>query len=183
MVLKSTVEPQVTQYLNEKYKLNIVHSPEFVSSTTAYIDIRDQYHIVIGKPPNFKRDDLFEKLIAFYKLHYPTADTSIITSTESELMKLAVNSFYAVKIQYFNEIYNLCDNLDISYDTVKNTMLKNNWINPMHTQVPGCDGELSYGGMCLPKDTRALNQFLIKNTCYNMVLDSTIKENNLMRNN
>ncbi len=35
-------------------------------------------------------------------------------------------------------------------------MLKNNWINPMHTKVPGNDGQLSYGGKCFPKDTKAL---------------------------
>ena len=96
-------------------------------------------------------------------------------------MKIGINSFYAVKIQYFNEIYNLCNKIGISYDNVKNTMLKNNWINPMHTQVPGTDGKLSYGGMCFPKDTNALNEYLKKKECYNGVLNSTIIEHNLMR--
>ena len=39
-------------------------------------------------------------------------------------------------------------------------MLKNGWINPMHTTVPGPDGQLSYGGFCFPKDTNALLQFM-----------------------
>ena len=96
-------------------------------------------------------------------------------------MKLSVNSFYAVKIQFFNEIYLLCDNLDISYNVVKNTMLKNNWISKMHTNVPGTDGKLSYGGMCFPKDTNALNEYLSYKQISNKIIDATIKERNKMR--
>jgi UDP-glucose 6-dehydrogenase len=97
-------------------------------------------------------------------------------------MKLGVNNFYAVKIQFFNEIYLLSKKLDISFDIVRDTMIKNNWINPMHTIVPGNDGKLSYGGECFPKDTNALNQFMIKNNIPNGVLNSTINERNLFRN-
>ena len=39
----------------------------------------------------------------------------------------------------------------------------------MHTNVPGTDGKLSYGGACFPKDTNALNNFMIKNECINTV--------------
>ena len=60
-------------------------------------------------------------------------------------------------------------------------MLKNGWINPMHTNVPGSDGNISYGGFCFPKDTNALNNYMIKNNSPNQILNSTIKERNLLR--
>ena len=61
-------------------------------------------------------------------------------------------------------------------------MIKNGWINKMHTQVPGPDGKLSYGGVCFPKDTNALlNLMKSKNVPCN-VLNSTIIERNSMRN-
>ena len=60
-------------------------------------------------------------------------------------------------------------------------MLKNNWINPMHTQVPGTDGQLSYGGMCFPKDTNALNQYMKRKNSPNAVLNATIEERNILR--
>ena len=41
-------------------------------------------------------------------------------------------------------------------------MLKNEWINPMHTNVPGSDGSLGYGGACFPKDTNALYRYMEK---------------------
>ena len=180
LVLKSTVEPLVTKYIYENYKINILHSPEFISAKTAYEDIKNQSHIVIGKPPNFKIE-LLNKLINFNKRNYPKADISIIDCTESELMKISANSFYAVKIQYFNEIYSLCQKLNISYENVKNTIIKNKWVNKMHTEVPGTDGKLSYGGMCFPKDTNALNQFLLINKSPNLLLENTIRERNLIR--
>ena len=61
-------------------------------------------------------------------------------------------------------------------------MLKNNWINPMHTNIPGPDGNISYGGLCFPKDTNALNQFMKKLKSPNKVLNATIEERNDMRN-
>ena len=60
-------------------------------------------------------------------------------------------------------------------------MLKNKWINPMHTQVPGVDGKLSYGGYCFPKDTNALLQHMKRLEVPSKVLEATIIERNLMR--
>ena len=60
-------------------------------------------------------------------------------------------------------------------------MLKNKWINPMHTNVPGPDGKLSYGGYCFPKDTNALLEFMKKKNTPCHVLASVITERNIMR--
>ena len=60
-------------------------------------------------------------------------------------------------------------------------MLKNGWINPMHTTVPGPDGEISYGGLCFPKDTNALNKYMKRENTPNKVLEACIKERNEMR--
>lgn len=72
--------------------------------------------------------------------------------------------------------------MECDYNVVKDLMLKNKWINPMHTDVPGPDGKLSYGGYCFPKDTNALlNHMKRVNTPYK-VLEATVKERNIMRN-
>ena len=181
VVIKSTVEPETTDTFSKKFKLKFAHNPEFLSASTAYEDFKNQNHIVIGYPSNLDKH-LLKPLIDFYKKYYPKAQLSIINSTESELMKIIVNNFYAVKIQFFNEIYLLSQKINISYENVKNTMLKNNWINPMHTDVPGTDGKLSYGGMCFPKDTNALNEYMLSNKTPNMVLQATINERNILRN-
>lgn len=182
VIIKSTLEPQTCQKLANTYQLNIVHNPEFLSAKTAVEDYHRQTHIVIGQTSTITQENLNLIEDFFYK-YYPLAQFSVCTSDESESMKLFCNSFYAVKIQFFNELFVLCQNLNINYDNVKNLMIKNNWINPMHTQVPGTDGQLSYGGMCFPKDMNALNALMQHNQTPHQVIQSAIKERDLMRNN
>lgn len=181
IVIKSTIEPETTQQLCEKYNLNFVHNPEFLSAKTALEDFKYQNHIVLGKGKTCD-DDSFNKIKKFYQYYFPKAKISICSSTESEFMKIGVNCFYATKIQFFNEIYTLCQKNGTNYDIIKNLMISNDWINPMHTNVPGTDGKLSYGGMCFPKDTNALLQYMKKYNSYNNVLESVILERNKMRN-
>ena len=71
--------------------------------------------------------------------------------------------------------------MDCDFEIVKNLMIKNGWINTMHTDVPGKDGLLSYGGFCFPKDTNALLEFMKKNNTNHEVLEATISERNKMR--
>jgi UDP-glucose 6-dehydrogenase len=60
-------------------------------------------------------------------------------------------------------------------------MLQNEQIHPSFTNVPGHDGQISYGGLCFPKDTNALNQYMIRNNIPNELLEGCIKERNKMR--
>lgn len=175
--LKSTVEPGTTEFLFNKYKLKIYHNPEFLSQKTAESDFKEQKHIVIGYVNNSE----IQLIKKFFNDLFKNSEISIMTSNESELMKLTCNNFYAVKIQFFNEIYNICNKINCDYNIVKDAVIKNGWVNKMHTEVPGSDGKLSYGGACFPKDTNAFNSFLEKNKCINLVIKSTIEERNVIR--
>lgn len=181
IINKSTVEPQTTKNLEMKFKeLKFIHNPEFLTARTALEDFKNQKHIVLGKGGNCSNEDIL-KINNLYSKLYPNAKISNCESIESEAMKIFVNSFYAVKIQFFNELYLLCEKLGADYDTVKELMLENKWINPMHTNVPGPDGKLSYGGNCFPKDTSALLSFMKKINTPHKVLEYSIKERNEMR--
>jgi nucleotide sugar dehydrogenase len=178
VVIKSTVEPGFTNNLNTKFSFGICHNPEFLTARTAFEDFHTQKHIVLGKAEDSKHfsflADMFGKL-------YPDAEISICSSDESESMKLFCNNFYAMKVMIFNEFYDLCSKREISYDKVIELMLKNNWINPMHTKVPGPDGSLAYGGACFCKDTNALNEFSKRNGIMRKVLDAAIQERDSIR--
>jgi UDPglucose 6-dehydrogenase len=181
VIIKSTVEPTTTEKLCCNFpSLKFIHNPEFLTAATAFEDFHNQKHIVLGQSKNTTKQDV-DMLVEFYKQYYPEAKISICTSTESESMKSFVNCFYSVKIQFFNEIYLLCLKTGCNYNTVKELMLKNGWINPMHTNVPGTDGLLSYGGYCFPKDTNALVEFMKKIDSPHEVLEATISERNKMR--
>jgi nucleotide sugar dehydrogenase len=180
IVVKSTIEPETILQLENSYNLNIIHNPEFLSAKTAYIDFHNQTHIVLGITKQYKNIDL---LYNYYTDLYPNATISICNSSESECMKLFCNSFYAIKIQFFNELYQVCSKTpNVNFNIVRNLMLKNNWIHPQHTNVPGPDNKLSYGGMCFPKDTNALLQYMKTQNTPSAVLEATIIERNIMRN-
>ena len=98
------------------------------------------------------------------------------------MMKLTANTFYAVKVQYFTEIYLMCKSNNVEYNNIRNLILKNGWINPMHTLIPGPDGNISYGGACLPKDSKTLSNYLEKNNLPNSVIKYTTIERDLLRN-
>jgi nucleotide sugar dehydrogenase len=172
VVIKSTVEPETTRQLSQLYKLKLVHNPEFLTARTAFEDFHNQKHIVLGKGPNC--DDI-TVLNDLYSKNYPKAVISVCDSLESESMKIYCNSFYASKVMLFNEYYKLCEKNGSDFNTIKDLMLKNNWINEMHTTVPGPDGQFGYGGACFPKDTKALNSYMKKLESPNSVLEAVIK--------
>lgn len=181
VVIKSTVEPNTTENLAKTFpKLNLIHNPEFLTAITAFKDFHNQKHIVLGRSSTCSIDS-YDEVRQFYKNNYPDAEISLSSSTESECMKIFVNCFYASKIQIFNEFYLLCDKIGSDYGCVKQMMIKNGWINPMHTDVPGIDGQLSYGGLCFPKDTNALLQFMKTNSSKKKVLQAVVEERNEMR--
>lgn len=181
VILKSTVEPQTTENLCKKFKtLRFIHNPEFLTAATAFYDFHNQTHIVIGKSINSIDTDI-SYIKTFYDKYYQGTEISICSSNESECMKSFVNCFYSVKIQFFNELYLLCQKIGVDYQMIKKLMLRNGWINHMHTQVPGTDGKLSYGGYCFPKDTNALLEYMKTLNTPHEVLEATISERNKMR--
>jgi nucleotide sugar dehydrogenase len=183
-VIKSTVEPGTCTKLEKQFGITIVHNPEFLTERTAYEDFDSQTHIVIGSTQRQGSDYIrvhYSKLSELYKVLYPAAEISLCTAEESEAMKLMCNNFYAMKVQIFNEFNMLCQRTGADYDRVKELMLKNNWINPMHTNVPGPDGKFSYGGHCFPKDTKALNHLMKTLGTPYKVLEACIDERDEMR--
>jgi UDPglucose 6-dehydrogenase len=190
VILKSTVEPKTTTHMSNLYSnLNIVHNPEFLTARTATEDYINQKHIVLGFVNEYKynnnnfgdKENIILYLDTFFKLYFPSAKISICSSDESESMKLFCNSFYATKIQFFTEIKLLCDSLGIEYNNIRSLMLNNEWINPMHTIIPGPDGNISYGGKCFPKDIGALREVFEKMEVSHKVIDAVITENKEMR--
>ena len=180
VVIKSTIEPETNDKLSNKYKLRLVHNPEFLTARTAFEDFHNQKHIVIGKGKNALESDI-ENLSQFFKKLYPKAEISHCTSLESESMKIFSNSFYASKVMLFNEYFMLCEKNGSDFNKIRDIMLKNNWINSMHTDVPGPDGYLGYGGACFPKDTTALSKYMERKGTKKKVLDAVIEERNEIR--
>lgn len=77
VVLKSTVEPETTKKLSEKYNnLSFVHNPEFLTARTAFEDFHNQKHIILGSTTSTKQQHI-EKLCSLCRQCYPDAKISL----------------------------------------------------------------------------------------------------------
>ena len=66
------------------------------------------------------------------------------------------NTFLATKVSFANEMYQICEGLNIDYDKVTEYAKHDERLGYSHWNVPGPDGDLGYGGHCFPKDLGAL---------------------------
>ncbi len=154
-VIKSTVPVGTTRRLAKTYELgNLYHSPEFLTERTAEDDARNPKGLLLGTPYN---GDLFHPGIVELFKRLAIRLGRIGTSEETEMVKIVLNAFYGVKVSFFNEVYQLCQKLGISYNDVSRMSEASGMIYPQHMQVPGPDGLFGFGGKCLPKD---LAQFI-----------------------
>lgn len=185
-VLRSTVPIGTTRSISIAYDIpNLVHCPEFLTARCAMTDIQIPARNIVGVP-NHKgvgesvEIDKYELRNALeecrggppYHDHplrsllikrFPGVPLLLMSSDESEAVKLGLNSFFAVKVAYFNELYSLCANLGLNWEKVRAGILSDGRIAHAHTAVPGPDGKFGYGGTCLPKDVASLAHQLLTN--------------------
>jgi UDPglucose 6-dehydrogenase len=177
VVIKSTMTPGTTLNLKADFpNLHIVHCPEFLSSATNDTDTQFPNQILLGCPQHTAAA-VSGTVYTIFKELYPNIPIFIVDSQTTECVKLFCNSFYSVKLQYFNDMYAICQREGYNYDLIKQLMLMNGWIHPMHTVVPGYDGNLGFGGKCLPKDILALKGWCKKKNHRCKLIEATILSN------
>mgnify|MGYP001157053038 FL=1 len=152
VVVKSTIPPGTTETWNDKFKnIQVVFNPEFLTEANSIEDFKNQNRIIIGgpRPATTKVKRVFAK--AFPKV--PIIKTG---STHAEMVKYATNCFLATKVSFANEIFRLCERLDLDYDKVIEYSKFDDRLGYSHWNVPGPDGDFGFGGHCFPKDMNAL---------------------------
>ena len=184
LVIKSTIPIGTVEMLSEKLNTNkILHNPEFLTQRTAMEDFRSPIEVIVGG-----EETASESLMKLYRGYYlslhskPTYITT--TSRIAETIKTVRNSFYATKVSFFNEIYELCDKIQINYEEFRDIFTLNGehpWIAEQHTHVPGPDGSLGFGGACLPKDSEGLVATAKEYEVFLEVLDAAVRSNKKKR--
>jgi len=181
-VLKSTVPIGTTKNISKsRPDLRIVHNPEFLTAVNAKSDFLNCDRNVFGG----QQDDCKE-LIDFLFEVFPEWITSsyyVVSSDESETIKYFSNCYLSVKISYFNNVFETCEKLGMDYDTVRNAITDDVRIGKYHTNVPGPDGKLGYGGYCFPKDINALIHTLNEMGVNSELLSSSWSYNQKIRTN
>ena len=152
VVIKSTIPPGTTSRLNYKYKNNtIVFSPEFLTEANSIEDFKNQTRIILGGDRKGTN-----KLRVMFSKAFPTAHIIKTDSTYAEMIKYLTNNFLTVKVSFANEMYKLCESLQIDYDKVVEYATLDERLGKSHWNVPGPDGDFGYGGHCFPKDIAAM---------------------------
>ena len=179
IVIKSTITPGTTQRLNSLYpNMNIVFNPEFLTERNAVKDYENQNRIILGgpRPATTELKQIFSKV--FPKSHIIKTD-----STHAEMVKYLTNTFLSVKVSFANEIYQICNKLNIDYDKVVEYATHDERLGTSHWNVPGHDGDLGFGGHCFPKDLSALIHLTDYLETTSNVLNATQNTNDSVRKN
>ena len=152
VVIKSTVPPGTTDRINEEYTHStVIFNPEFLTEANFIQDFKNQSRIILGGDRKGTN-----KVRQIYSRIFPNATIVKTGAKHAEMVKYFTNCFLATKVSFANEMYNICQQLDLDYDKVVEYATYDERLGKSHWAVPGPDGDFGYGGHCLPKDLSAI---------------------------
>lgn len=154
VVLKSTILPGTTEKMQQKYPHHkVLFNPEFLTELTADQDMCYPDRQIVGytKQSYNAAGDIMGllPLSPFEK---------IMPATESELVKYFGNNWFSAKVIFANQVYDVCQKLELDYNRVMEAAAADKRIGRTHLDV-WHKGYRGYGGKCLPKDIKAFIQF------------------------
>ena len=155
-VIKSTVVPGTTQRYHEQYPhLKIAYSPEFLVERQRLEDFANQDILVCGTHHADVAERVFEQHRQAGVLRRD--QTFQVTPTQAELVKYTKNTFYAMKVTFANQLYDICEGLGEDWYKIREiiTAEQAQPIGPSHLD-PIFGLNRGFGGKCLPKDSLAL---------------------------
>lgn len=151
LVIKSTITPTAAKELMESFPdQNFVFNPEFLTERTAVQDFQNPTRIVLGGYP--EHVSVIERI---YKKRFPNTRYIKTDHQTACFIKYFCNCFFACKVSLMNEFKQIADLSGVSWEVAIEGLLSSGWVNQMHTEVPGPDGNLGFGGKCFPKDINA----------------------------
>jgi len=181
VVLKSTVSPEnienlcVTLASTGAYK-RFVYSPEFLTEANSIEQfVYPTFQIYGGD------EEACRALAEIYDNYSNVTPSPIYMTTpiEASFAKYAINSFLAMKVTFFNQLYDGFKRYNHrgNFSSVLRTVTADPRVGVSHTKVPGYDKKRGFGGACLPKDTAAFVEEIPELT----LLEEVIKVNNQYR--
>lgn len=177
VVLRCTVPPGTS----DKYGFN--YMPEFLTEKNYLVDFVNNPTWLFGavcKNTELVFTDIINLAHKAGKIKYN--NIMYIEPTAGELVKLTRNNFLAVKVSFFNEIYDLCQKIGIDYNNVRSGVGADPRIGLSHTTVPNYEfgndtPRRGWGGTCFEKDKNTTLHCFKENNLKNYVLSSASDRN------
>jgi UDPglucose 6-dehydrogenase len=178
ILIKSTTDIDTLQFFNDKYP-NVCFSPEFLRGRMSVEDFLAETKMIIGGEPAQAEGwaNVFSECL-------PKLEEEVfIDIVEAGYVKYAENSFLAMRVTFFNDLYNLMKKAhpDLDYDSMVYALGVDSRIGHSHNEVPGYDGEFGWGGHCLPKDTAAFVNYAFRKESDLPLIRSVIEINEVHR--
>lgn len=160
VVVKSTITPDVVdRILNSLFEDTLgrfVYNPEFLTEKSACEDfVNAEFHVFGGHPAACNR---LGNIYSFFSI-CKSDDYMVMSPYEASFVKYTINSYLALKLTFFNQLYDLVNYYRCSYNTISRAVGRDPRVGIGHTRVPGYDMKRGYGGACLPKDISAFLKF------------------------
>jgi len=151
IVIKSTVPVGTTDMLSDKYKKNVIFSPEYYGTTQHSSDSPD--FLVLGG------DTKHSATVAqiYYKVKSGSFRIMFTTAKAAELAKYMENCFLALKVTFCNEFATVALKNGISYEMLREIFIMDKRMGESHTFV--LNDQPFYDSHCLNKDIPAYLHF------------------------
>ena len=143
ILIKSTISLEGWDTINRTYS-NVSFSPEYLRAQHAMEDFKNQSTIWVGGGDTSFWSDLLRTSLG--------VSINIVTAEELIIAKYTRNSFLALKVAFFNQVFDLCEASGVDYDSVAKLVTSDDRVGSSHTVVTA---ERGFGGHCFPKDTAA----------------------------
>ena len=162
VVIKSTVPPGTSEFLNDKYpKHKVLFNPEFLTEANAWTNMLNPERQLVGWTKNNQvAAAIVLSILPQAPLMSPSPDLNL-TATEAEIIKYAANVFLTRKVTFANAIFDLASHHKADYKNIKLGIASDPRIGSSHLDVD-YHGYRGYGGYCFTKDTSALISHLDK---------------------
>ncbi len=171
VIIKSTVIPGTTEdYIKRYPKTLFCFNPEFLTERAFLQDFINTDRIIIGANNSL----IFRKVSAIYQSIMPNTPIFQTDPTTAEIVKYMANCLLATKVIFANEIYDICEKLNINYEEVKKMVAFDKRIGGSHLDVTSLRG---FGGKCFPKDLLALRALAKSLKVDTTILDAVWEKN------
>ena len=161
ILIRSTVVPGTTWSLQESFpNLNLLFNPEFLTERSANFDFINQSRFIIGSSGQPYNEEKSNQLTELFKQRFGNTIAVLQTTYETaEMIKYMNNCFFATKVSFMNEMYQIAEKIDANWDEAVSGFVADGRIGHTHLGVPGHDGKFGFGGSCFPKDIQAMINF------------------------